>query len=206
MTGDLSTSVQHLAGRFPVLDAIMRVAAADLVVAVLVVVILAWCHPDGLRTVAAIGVGGLVALALGALSGALWPEQRPFVAGHFTPLIPHSADASFPSDHLLALGAVTGATWRRMRGLAVVTSVLSVIVAFARVLVGVHYVGDVAGGFAIGLACGAAAWLALAPLTPLLARIDRLLRRRVRPVLWGRARTVGGSGARAAPRQLHDEP
>ncbi len=179
----------------------MRVAAADLVFAVLVVVILAWCHPDGLRTVLAIGVGGLVALALGALMGAVWPEQRPFVAEHVTPLIPHSADASFPSDHLLALGVVAGATWWRMRSLALVTLVLSVIVAFARVFVGVHYVGDVAGGFAVGLACGAAAWLGLAPLTRLLARVDHLLPGALRPVFW-----ADRSGTSAAPRQLHDEP
>jgi len=201
MTADLSTPIQHLAGRFSVLDAVMRVAAADLVFAVVLVVVLAWCHPDGLRTVLAIGLGGLVALVLGAVIGAMWPEQRPFVAEHFTPLIPHGADASFPSDHLLALGAVTGATWWRMRGLALVTFVLSLIVAFARVFIGVHYVGDVAGGFAVGLACGAAAWLGLAPLTPLLARVDHLLPGALRPVFW-----ADGSGARATPRQLHDEP
>lgn len=179
--------MQQLAGRFPLLDALMRAAAADLVFAALLVILAAWCHRDGLRTVVAIGGGAVAALAIGALLGSLWPEQRPFVAEHFTPLIAHSADASFLSDHLLALGAITGATWWRMRGLAALTVALSVVVAFARVFVGVHYVGDVAAGFAIGLACGAGAWWALAPLTPLLSRVDDLLRGRLRLVLWGRA-------------------
>jgi len=185
MPADLSSPIEHLAGRYPALDSVMRFAADNLVYALVVVVAAAWFHRDGLRTVAAIVLGAIVALAVGAIIAGIWTEQRPFVAEHFTPLIAHSADASFPSDHLLALGAVAGATWWRMRGLAAVTVVLSVIVAFARVFVGVHYVGDVAGGFAIGFVCGAVAWLALGPLTPLLTRVDAELGSRLRPVLWG---------------------
>lgn len=187
MTADLSSPIEHLAGRYPTLDSIMRVAASDLVYVAALVVLVAWCHRDGLRTVLAIGAGAVVALLIGSIIGQLWDEQRPFVAQHFTPLIAHSADASFPSDHLLALGAVAGATWWRMRRLAVLTFLLAVVVAFARVYAGVHYVQDVVGGFAIGAACGAAAWLALGPLVPTLARADDLLPRRLRPVLWGPA-------------------
>src|SRR5258708_5595181 len=161
MSDDLSGWVHGLAGHVGVLDALMKGAAEYLVFAVVAVLIGLWFHEDGVRTGLAVVLGALAAVAIGTLIAGVWNEPRPFVAGHFLPLISHSADASFPSDHLLALGAVSGALWARARPLAVLTALLSLIVAYARVYVGVHYAGDVLAGFGIGLLCGVLAWLAL---------------------------------------------
>ena len=43
----------------------------------------------------------LVGVALAKIGGALYIEQRPFVALHIAPLIPHNAENGFPSDHAL---------------------------------------------------------------------------------------------------------
>jgi hypothetical protein len=65
-----------------------------------------------------VAVGALLALALGQLLGSLFPESRPFVSDHFTPLVAHAADGSFPSDDLLVLGAVVGGCLVASRPLA----------------------------------------------------------------------------------------
>src|SRR4051812_41640540 len=44
-------------------------------------------------------------LILLIIAGFVYNDPRPFVAEHFTPLIPHSADNGFPSDHTLICSA-----------------------------------------------------------------------------------------------------
>ena len=45
---------------------------------------------------------GVIALILGHL----YYNPRPFVVGNFTPLISHSVDNGFPSDHVLLASAI----------------------------------------------------------------------------------------------------
>lgn len=122
-----------------------------------------------LAAIAAIGVAGVI--------GLLFYVPRPFVLEHFIPLIQHPADSSFPSDHLAALGALCGATWIAARRASVITALIATVVAFARVYVGVHWVSDVVGGFAIGFAIGVAIWYATAAADPLITRMDQAVRR-----------------------------
>jgi undecaprenyl-diphosphatase len=160
----------------------MRFAAVYLIVAAALVAIPLWLRSDGLRTVVAAALGALLAVALTFAIGMLWDRPRPFVAEHFIPLISHAADASFPSDHLAALGAVTICVWFTSRRLGLVVGVIALVVAFARVYVGVHYVSDVAGGFVLGLACGALMWWATSIAHNLIERADqRLVRCHLRP-------------------------
>lgn len=199
MTADLSTSLHDLAGRSTLADNLMEAMARYLILALALVFVALWFHRDGLRGGLAAAAGAIIAVGIGAVLSALIPEQRPFVADHFTPLISHSADASFPSDHLLAIGGVAGGTWLASRPLAVATLLIGVLVAFARVYVGVHYVADVASGLAIGFAVGLAAWFLLRLAVPLLRLLDeRLQRWHLRPVLLG-VTAPRGSPASTAP-------
>lgn len=95
---------------------------------------------------------GLFALALGTLGNHLYFDPRPFVVGHFTPLVPHTPDNGFPSDHTLLVSAVAmiGTLWNRCLG--IVLWVLALIVAVARVYVGLHHVIDVIGSIIISSA------------------------------------------------------
>ena len=153
----------------------MRFAAVYLIVAAALVAIPLWLRSDGLRTVVAAALGALLAVALTAAIGMLWDRPRPFVAEHFTPLVSHAADASFPSDHLAALGAVTICVWFTSRRLGCIVGLIALVVAFARVYVGVHYVSDVVGGCALGLVCGALMWWATSIAHGVLERVDQLL-------------------------------
>lgn len=177
VAADAGTWLHGLAGRSSTADSLLTFAASSLPYAVVLVVLGLWLRRDGLRAVIAAGVGALLGLAVGSLLGALWQEQRPFVADHYAPLIAHSADASFPSDHLTVIGAAFGAAWPVSRTLAAAAAVLGLVVGFARVAVGVHYPWDVVAGFALGAAGALVAWAVLGLLPEPLGRLDALLRR-----------------------------
>jgi membrane-associated phospholipid phosphatase len=189
VVGDLDQSIHSLTGHVGAVDELMRLLADDLIYAAVVVLGVLWFHRAGLRAGLAVAMGALLALAAGQLLGSIVTEPRPFVADHFTPLVAHAADGSFPSDHLLVLGALTGGCLPASRRLASVAAVMALLVAIARVYVGIHHPIDVLAGFAIGVACGLAAWAALAPLAPVIDGADRALQRRGlrRPRLGGTA-------------------
>lgn len=118
-----------------------------------------------------------VAVGVAALIGHLWYRARPFVAPshHAHLLVQHARDASFPSDHVSALAGIAVALllWRR-RTLGLIVLAVTVLVAVARVMVGVHYPSDVLGGFGDGLLVGLVVF-ALVPLRRLIDWIaDRL--------------------------------
>lgn len=174
----MSTWVHALAGHAPWADAVVGDTAVYGVGAALLLLAAAWLwNRDGLSACVAAVAGAALALLASAAIGAVWDRPRPFVAGHFVPLIAHSADASFPSDHVAVLGAVVVGLWFSSRRLALLAFFLAVVVAFARVYVGVHYVSDVAGGFALGLLCGAVAWWVTRRLAVPLQRLDGALGR-----------------------------
>lgn len=91
----------------------------------------------------------VINLGLGFIIGSIYYVDRPFVHNKVNLLAPHSADASFPSDH--ATGTMSIALGLRInkKALNVVLTILSVIVGFSRVYVGHHYPLDVIGAYAI---------------------------------------------------------
>jgi membrane-associated phospholipid phosphatase len=172
---DLSGAIRSLSGHSNLLDYLMRLSAVYLVFAAALIALLVWLRRDGLRTCVAAALGAMLAVGLTAAIGAFWDRPRPFVADHFTPLISHAADASFPSDHLAALGAVTICVWLTSRRLGIVTATIAAVVAFARVFVGVHYVSDVTAGFVLGLLCGGLTWWFTSLAPSVFERTDRVL-------------------------------
>ena len=173
----VSSALHDLAGRSTAFDDLVRFAAQDLLYASLIVALAVWLRPQGLRAAVAAAGGALIGLGAGSLVGDAWDRPRPFVAGHYAPLFAHASDASFPSDHVLVLGALAGAAWMAWRPAGVATAVLALAVGVARVIAGVHYAADVAGGFAIGAIAAVLVWFALGVAMPLLARLDAVLQR-----------------------------
>jgi undecaprenyl-diphosphatase len=79
-------------------------------------------------------------------------DPRPFVAGHFAPLIPHAPDNGFPSDHALLTSAIASIVYFHNKKVSALLWLLTFIVGASRVLAGVHHWVDIFGACVISLA------------------------------------------------------
>jgi undecaprenyl-diphosphatase len=102
-------------------------------------------------------LSGLTAAALGLLASQVithfWVRERPFVVhpNETVLLAPPSNEPSFPSDHAIAAFAIAFSValigGRRLGALFLAAATL---IGVTRVIVGLHYPGDIAGGALIG--------------------------------------------------------
>ena len=115
-----------------------------------------FARPGGSPRLKNATASALVAAALGMLInqviGHLWFRERPFATHpHDTLLLTHgSGDPSFPSDHATAAFAIAFAVFFFSRRLGLVFLAAATAIGVSRVLLGLHYPGDVAAGALIG--------------------------------------------------------
>ena len=81
----------------------------------------------------------------------LYYNPRPFVLGHFKPLIPHKADNGFPSHHMLLASAVSAIVFLFDRRASLSLWVLALFVGLSRVYAGLHHIIDIAGSLLIAI-------------------------------------------------------
>lgn len=129
--------------------------------ALLVAVGQAWPSPVALfQTVGPLviipGLGfGILTLARRYLNA-----PRPYDEWMIDPLIPREKHGdSLPSRHVFSATVISLVAWRVAWLAGVVLLVLTVLLALARVLGGVHYPRDVVAGMLCGIICGALLWL-----------------------------------------------
>ncbi|MGF1373107.1 phosphatase PAP2 family protein [Streptococcus infantarius] len=80
---------------------------------------------------------------------------RPYEAWQINPLIQKDTQGqSMPSRHVFSATIISMAVLRLNPILGILFLVLSLVIAFCRVLGGVHYPHDVVAGYLIGLICG----------------------------------------------------
>lgn len=114
---------------------------------------------DKLRyAVEAVLAMGLVA-ALVKIAGALWTDPRPFVVDQVTPLISHSVDNGFPSDHTALAAAVATVVLFRHRRWGIGLLGLTAVLGASRVIALVHHWPDILAGVALGVLAGGIAHL-----------------------------------------------
>jgi undecaprenyl-diphosphatase len=102
-----------------------------------------------------------LAYIISRIAGVLYYDPRPFVVGHFVPLIAHVADNGFPSDHVLLTGVVAMVVWFYNKKLSVVLWVLALLIGWARVYSGIHNTADIIGSIVVVLISSAAYYLAV---------------------------------------------
>jgi len=91
----------------------------------------------------------------------LYLDPRPFVVGHFTPLVPHAADNGFPSDHTLLVSAIASIIFPFDRKTSVFVWIVAALVGISRVYVGIHHLIDIVGSVVISIAMSAIVYWAL---------------------------------------------
>ncbi|WP_436531593.1 phosphatase PAP2 family protein [Actinoplanes sp. HUAS TT8] len=115
-----------------------------------------------------IDLGGALAIAflMGTALSRLNHQVRPFQTHQVTQLIAHDPGVSLPSDHATAAFAMAFAVAAFLhRRWGVALTVIAAAVGFARVWVGVHYLGDIAAA-AIIAALGVGTVVLLRRLSP----------------------------------------
>ncbi len=139
------------------------VLADDLVYLIPVPLFVLWLWDDGARRNQAIKACLVTLLALGAnqLIGLVWLHPRPFMIGLGHAWVPHSADSSFPSDHMTVFAGI-GLTLLFSGAFRLAAAVLTTgfAVAWARVFLGVHFPLDMVGAVAVA----GVAYVAISPL------------------------------------------
>ncbi|WP_321928819.1 phosphatase PAP2 family protein [Paraburkholderia guartelaensis] len=98
---------------------------------------------------------GLLALGINQLIGLAWYHPRPFVSATGHTFLAHAPDSSFPSDHVTLLSAVSFTLlYGGKRGIGVLALIVDIVVAWARIFVGVHWPFDMVGAVIVAwLAC-----------------------------------------------------
>ena len=89
---------------------------------------------------------------IGAL---LYNDPRPFVAGHFIPLIRHEPDNGFPSDHVLLCASIAAIIYPSRKSLSLILWALTLLVGISRVHTGLHHSVDVIGSITLAIVVAA---------------------------------------------------
>jgi len=149
---ELFSSINGLAGKSAVLDAIMIGSAKYLPVVFALALVALWLtwNPQNQRGAFLAGASALIALGLGQIVGHALPRPRPYLAHSVNQLIASSVDTSFPSDHATLGFAVAVMIWHYNRKVGAGLLILALLLAFSRVFVGAHYPSDVLGGAVLG--------------------------------------------------------
>lgn len=177
-------AINSLAGHVDAIDDAFEFAARLLPLALIPLLLALWFWPGSrasrdVRQWACVAATASAALALGINQVIihLWDRPRPFAGHPAVLLLSPSHDPSFPSDHAAFVFAVAVAIFLNNRRAGLVALALALVVSFARVYVGEHYVSDVVAGGVIG-ALSAGAVQALRPrVLPLIEPPLRLARR-----------------------------
>ncbi|MGE8207368.1 undecaprenyl-diphosphatase [Heyndrickxia sp. NPDC080065] len=103
------------------------------------------------RSVLYAGGTGIIALFINFLITLVYFEPRPFVAHHIHVLLPHVADASFPSDHGTGAFAIAFALWLRHRKIGTAMIICAFLTGFSRIWVGHHYPFDIVGSIIVAI-------------------------------------------------------
>ena len=171
----------------PVLRALAHLFAVDALYALMLAMMVVWftgtaaARRSLMLAVSAVVVGVVVNLLIGAVLG----TPRPFAAGIGHQYLAHSADASFPSDHgtvVWAIGLALIATGQARFGRGVMW--LGVLVAWARVYLGVHYPLDFLGGFLVAFGAVVAVLRHEWRLVPYMRAVEEWHAQRGKEPLW----------------------
>jgi len=92
-----------------------------------------------------------LAYAFARLASDFYDDPRPFVVGHFKPLIEHAADNGFPSDHMLLAASIAAIVFYFNKRTGVVLWLVAFAIGFSRVAAGIHHTLDIIASAVISI-------------------------------------------------------
>jgi len=110
------------------------------------------------KMIALASVSFALAFVISIAAREMYYNPRPFVEYSFVPLIPHTADNGFPSDHTLLASAIASLFLFFNIRLSIFLWLLTGIVGLSRVYVGIHNFTDIIGSALIALISALAAY------------------------------------------------
>lgn len=150
MNSDIFHIIYSLAGQNKVLDAVIIFCASYLIYvlfALLAGLVIWLAIKRRWGAIVYTGLHLIMAFTVARGLSHLHESNRPFVDNHFTPLVQHVADQSFPSDHMAAAVAIALSImlFMRYKLIGSIALVIALTVGIARIAAGVHYPLDIAG-------------------------------------------------------------
>jgi len=154
-------TINGLAGRFAFLDWLARVGADDHIILIFIsilligVLLVAGDRPGRERAAACIicaVIAVVLAVAATYLANSLFFRPKPFTSQAVNLIFYRNTDSAFPSNAAALTFALSFAVLFFNRKIGVPVTVLAAYACFARIMVGVHYPLDIAGGMLLGLA------------------------------------------------------
>jgi undecaprenyl-diphosphatase len=138
-----------------------------------------WGSPQSRSTILAATLVGFLALGINQLINLVWFHPRPFMMHVGHTYLAHAPDSSFPSDHVTLLWTV-GLVFVIRQGMRLYGAVVlffALLVAWARVYLGVHFPLDMVGAILVAtvsvVATRSLQWLPDRYLLPFLERLYR---------------------------------
>ncbi|WP_227793447.1 undecaprenyl-diphosphatase [Paenibacillus guangzhouensis] len=145
--------LNDFAGRDTFLNEVMRFFAERAEYIMIAGIILYWFTRT--RDNRMMAIQSLIATAVGfgtsALIAHFFYRDRPFVDHVVYQLVPHAANASFPSDHATAAFAIAMTFYIVRKREGNVWLVFAALIAISRVWTGVHYPIDILAGACLGM-------------------------------------------------------
>jgi undecaprenyl-diphosphatase len=139
------------------MDSLIKFCAKYLFIIVVLIFVYAWLMANRkykIRMGIAVVLAGIVAGILDKIAGKLYYDPRPFVTHHVNPLIAHTADNGFPSEHTIFTFTIAAVLYFYRPKLSYLAFGLALLVGIGRVAAHVHSPIDIIGGIAIGLVSG----------------------------------------------------
>lgn len=99
-------------------------------------------------------VAVIIAVIIDKIAGWLYYDPRPFTNHSFKPLVAHTADNGFPSEHTLYTFMISAVIYAYRRNLAILAAGLALLVGISRVAAYVHSPIDIIGGIIFGIIAG----------------------------------------------------
>jgi undecaprenyl-diphosphatase len=122
-----------------------------LLVDIFILLVREWFKTQNKHLIFQAVLSGCIAWIAGFLIKNIFYIPRPYILTGETPLIPFLLDGSFPSLHTALAFGLSLPVFYQDRKIGLILFAISTIIAFSRIIGGVHTEIDILGGVTVGL-------------------------------------------------------